>query len=105
MGDDAEGLVRLAEFVSALRAEIQVAQASPADGDVRFHVGPVQVEFSVVTTKEGTGNAGIRFWVVEAGAGGRFAKETVQRITVELTPVDRAGNPIEISSRLRRRPD
>jgi hypothetical protein len=87
---DAVMAVPLADFVNALRSEILAAQAD-ADSRVPIEIGPVTVEFTVLTRKEGEGKAGIRFWVVDAGVGVKIAGESTQKITMQLTPLDPSG--------------
>jgi hypothetical protein len=55
MGDvvgDEDGRVPVAEFVAGLREELKAAQAA-RDPQLQFKVGPVTVEFAVVTGREG----------------------------------------------------
>ena len=89
------GAVPLADFVGALRAELRAAQGD-ADPELPIEVGPVTVEFTVLTRKEGEGRAGLRFWVVEAGVGGRRATESTQKVTMRLTPLDPSGRSARI---------
>jgi hypothetical protein len=69
--------VALAEFVSGLREELRTAQAAREPG-LQFAVGPVSVEFTVVTAREGGPDAKVRFWVVEAGGSARWSREATQ---------------------------
>jgi hypothetical protein len=87
--------VPLADFVGALRAELRAAQRE-ADPALPIEVGPVTVEFTVLTRKEGEGRAGVRFWVVDAGVGGQRATESTQKVTLQLTPLDSSGRPARI---------
>jgi Trypsin-co-occurring domain 2 len=57
----------LAYFIGALWAELRAA-ALAKDPQLQFNVGPVNVEFTLMTHHEGGGKTGIPFWVVEAGA-------------------------------------
>jgi hypothetical protein len=82
--------VPLADFVGALRSELLAAQAEAAPG-LPLEVGPVTVEFTVMTRTEGEGRAGVRFWVVDAGVGGGRATESTQKVTMQLTPLDPTG--------------
>jgi hypothetical protein len=93
-GDQARP-VPLAEFVSALREELRAAQAA-YDPGLQFAVGPVSVEFMVVTKREGGPEAKVRFWVVEAGASARLSREATQKMSLTLTPVDEHGRPIYV---------
>jgi hypothetical protein len=82
--------IPLADFVSALRAEIKDAQAS-ADPDLPIDIDSVTVQFTVLTRREGEGGAGVRFWVVDVGVRGRRASESTQTVTMQLTPLGPGG--------------
>ena len=92
-------LVPLSEFVSGLREELRAAQAA-RDPGLQFAVGPVSVDFTVVTEREGGPEAKVRFWVVEAGGSARWSKEATQKVSMTLTPVDEHGQPLYIADRV-----
>ena len=77
--------VELAEFVDALRDQIRLAQAG-ADPALPIEVGPVTLEFTVTTRREGTGKAGVKFWVVDAGVSAKLGNESTQKVTMQLIP-------------------
>ena len=57
----------------------------------------MQLEFHVAVTKTGEGKAGVKFWVVELGGAGSYAREEIQKVTVTLgAPVDHNGDPVKI---------
>jgi hypothetical protein len=91
--------VPLAEFVSGLREELREAQAV-RDPGLQFAVGPVAVEFTVVTTRDAGPDARVRFWVVEAGGSARWSREATQKVSLTLTPVDEHGQPLYIADRV-----
>jgi Trypsin-co-occurring domain 2 len=93
--------IPLADFVVALRDQLRAAQAQ-GDPDLPVEVGPVTVEFTVLTRQEGEGHAGIRFWVVDAGASGKHAAEATQKVSMQLTPMDAAGKPLRVGDQERR---
>ena len=78
--------VPLAEFVAGLREQIRTAQKD-ADPEFPIEVGPVTVEFTVLSRQEGEGHAGVKFWVVDAGVKGTTAKEATQKVTMQLQPL------------------
>ena len=89
--------LELAETVEALRAELARAAAAGAGAMFQFPVSGVQLEFHVAVTRTGEGSAGVRFWIVELGAAGSYAKEEIQTVTVTLgAPVDQNGDPVKI---------
>jgi hypothetical protein len=102
MADEAGGLP-LADFIGALRAELRAA-ALAKDPQLQFNVGPVSVEFTLMTRHEGGGKAGIRFWVVEAGASASVAGESTQKVTLALTPVTASGESWQVADEVDERP-
>ena len=62
--------IGLGETIDALRAELAAAVERARDTDIQFPVAGVQLEFHVGVKKEGEGTAGVKFWVLELGAGG-----------------------------------
>lgn len=121
MSDSLEGGLGLADFISALREELAVAQRRAGDSSdpLRMAVGPVELELDVAYTTERSGeaSAGVRakFWVLEFGEAG--VKGTVssqhartQHLKVTLTPrlqwdeVDQQGHtttrtaPVDVES-------
>lgn len=86
----------LAETVQALRAELNDAVAASTDSGIRFAVGTIQLEVHVAVTREAGVSGKTRFWVVEAGADGKYSSESVQTVTVTLEPVGADGKPLLI---------
>jgi len=78
----------LAQAIGALRHELAQAQRAAAGEDLRFRLGPVEMEFLVEVTKEGSGEAGVRFWVVNVSGSGGVARGTTHRLTLTLQPYD-----------------
>ena len=102
MANEPAGLP-LADFIGALRAELRAA-ALAKDPELQFNVGPVNVEFTLMTRHEGGDKAGIRFWVLEAGASASVASESTQKMTVALTPVTASGDPWQVADEVDARP-
>jgi hypothetical protein len=89
--------LELAETVEALRAELARAAEAGAGAAFQFPVTGAQLEFHVGVTKVGEGKAGVRFYVVELGGSGSYAREEIQTVTVTLgAPVDQHGEPVKI---------
>ena len=84
----------LAEVIAQLRAELAEAISAGTGEDVRFQVGPVELELTVAIEKSGTTGAKVKFWVLEAGADGKLASTSTQKIKVVLDP-RRASHPDE----------
>lgn len=84
--------VELAELIGQLRAELTKAMGAGEGADLRFEIGPVELELTVGVNKEATPGAKVRFWVVELGADVKAASSSTQRIKLTLDP-RRAGEP------------
>jgi hypothetical protein len=93
----------LADFIAALRSELRTA-ALTKDPELQFNVGPVTVELTLMSHHEGSGKAGIRFWVVEAGASAAMTNESTQKVTLSLTPVTSSGDPWQVADEVTERP-
>ena len=96
--------VRLADFLSALREQLRAAHAE-RDPAFPIQVGPISVEFTLLTRREGEGHAGVKFWVVDAGVSGKLAAESTQKVTLQLTPLDPAGGKLRVSDQELRQGD
>ncbi|PZS39479.1 MAG: hypothetical protein DLM62_08030 [Pseudonocardiales bacterium] len=88
--------VELAQVIGQLRQELSAAMRDGEGKDLRFELGPVELELTVAVSKEAGPNAKVRFWVIELGADGKVASEATQRITLTLDPRRRgvAGKPL-----------
>ncbi|MFJ4687117.1 trypco2 family protein [Streptomyces sp. NPDC088789] len=80
-------MIELAEMVRELRRELGAAMADGVGEAVRFELGPVEIEATVAVERAAEGSGKVRFWVVEAGGGGKDTRSRTQRITLTLQPV------------------
>lgn len=93
--------IGVGEAVQALRDELLSAATAGASSDVRFEVGPIELEFAFTLSREGTAKAGVsRIFsaLVSADVSGKVAKQDVHRVKFVLTPKDGSGNPLLISN-------
>jgi hypothetical protein len=97
--------IPLADAIRALRSELVEAVREGADEEVRFALGPVELELQVEVSKEASGQAGIAFWLVSIGGGGKRASTTAHTVKLNLTPVDASGEDLTVSSQLESRPE
>jgi len=88
--------VELAQVIRQLRQELSAAMREGESEELRFELGPVQLELTVAVSKEAGPSAKVRFWVVELGADAKVASQAAQRITLTLDPRRRgaAGKPL-----------
>ena len=94
--------VGLADVLAALRHELSEAMVFSREDRIRFAAESVEVELSVVVSREFSGKAGARFWVVNAGADYSGSREAVQKVNLRLTPhvvqeTDAFGNPVGVT--------
>lgn len=78
--------VELAEFIGQLRAELIEAIQAGHGSDLRFELGPVELELTIVVDKEARPGAKVKFWVVELGGELKAGSTTTQRIKLTLDP-------------------
>ncbi|HEX9620241.1 MAG TPA: trypco2 family protein [Polyangiaceae bacterium] len=83
--------VELSDMIAQLRLELGAAMGAGRDARLRFVAESLELELKVSVTREGKGNAGIKFWVVEAGVEGSAKRTREQTIRLKLSPRDVAG--------------
>ena len=103
--------IPLAEAIKALRTELLTAIVEGTDKDLRFALGPIDLELQLEVSKEAGGEAGIKFWVLSVGGKGSRSSGATHTVRLTLTPVSESGNvPVSesgegaISGRLPQRP-
>ena len=80
------GGVELALVISRLRAELAAAIAAGEAEDLRFELGPVELELTVGVDREAGPSGKVKFWVLELGADAKRTSRTTQRIKLVLEP-------------------
>ena len=97
--------IGLVETIDALRSELAAAVEKAQGQEIQFPIGSVQLEFQVGVTWDTEAKAGIRFWVLELGASGSYANESVQKVTLNLeAPVDAEGRAVKVIRRSQQKP-
>lgn len=97
--------IGLAETIDALRSELAAAVEKAQGQEIQFPIGSVQLEFQVGVTWDTEARGGVKFWVLELGAGGSYANESVQKVTLNLeAPVDAEGRAVKVTRHLRQKP-
>jgi hypothetical protein len=84
--------VELAELISQLRSELTEAMREGQDSELRFELGPVELELSVGVDRETKPGGKVKFWVLELGAEKSTTTSSTQRISLTLDP-RRASRP------------
>lgn len=98
MNDVESAEVELAAAINQVREQLVRAIEDGEDSPIAFRAGPVEMEFEVTFSSTRSGDAGVRVWVVSAGAKGERVRATTHRLKVSLTPVDRIGKDCLIGS-------
>jgi hypothetical protein len=79
-------VVGLAEMISELRQELETATVAAKDASLRFELGSIELEATVVVSREGSGGGKVRFWVLELGGDAKASQSSTQRIKLTLQP-------------------
>jgi hypothetical protein len=85
-GTEHAAVVELSELIRELRVELQRAMAAGAEEQLRFELGPVELELTVAVSKEAGAGAKVQVWVVELGADGKASRVDTQRMKLTLLP-------------------
>lgn len=102
MGSD--NATELSEAIAAVRQGLADAQQDGEGSPIRFNVKEVSLELGLELRATGSGSAGVKAFVVTAGAKGERSTTSTHRMTVTL---EVEGNPQIGSPRrgLGQRPD
>ncbi|MDT0448558.1 trypco2 family protein [Streptomyces hesseae] len=78
--------IELAAAVAALRDELTAAVARGSEQEIKFQVGPIELEFTVELRQDVKAKAGFKAWVVSGDGEAGLARSRTHRVTVALTP-------------------
>jgi hypothetical protein len=78
--------IELAKLIEDLRSELSTARSASAGADLRFEVGPVELELTIALSREGGPSARVRFWVLELGGDAKLESAATQKLKLTLTP-------------------
>ncbi|MFI2205544.1 trypco2 family protein [Streptomyces sp. NPDC020192] len=79
-------MIELSEMIAQLRAELATAMAAGEGEDLRFALGPVQLELTVSVQRDAAASGKVKFWVVELGADGKLGRQDTQTVRLTLEP-------------------
>jgi hypothetical protein len=92
-GDTWDG-IELSSAIEALHEQLVEAADASSGHDIRFEVGPIQMEFAFELRRTSGKSGKLKAWVVEGGADTSSATSRVHRVTFTLHPRDAAtGRP------------
>lgn len=85
-------MITLKDWVEGLRAELTALSNQTDTDGVHFHVGPVEFETQIVSTREQSGRGGVKFWVMDGGADRKRSRGETQKLKITLTPTGPHGD-------------
>ncbi len=81
----------VASAIESLRGQLAEAMRAGEGKDLRFRLGPVELELQVEAVAEAGAETGVKFWVVSAGGRGSRSSSSVHTVKVTLHPAPRGG--------------
>jgi len=91
--------IALTGLLDALRAELVEAQKIAQGQDLKFRLGNIEVELQVAVTSEDEVGGGVKFWVFNADAKEKLARQSIQTIRLQLTPEAGGRKPLNVSDK------
>lgn len=86
--------IGLQEAIAALRTELIESVIASQGERIRFEVGEITMEFQIEVERSIEAKGGLKFYVVELGAGGTERSKDVHKVVVPLKPVRLDGRPV-----------
>jgi hypothetical protein len=91
--------LELAAAIEAVRGQLRAAQNSGSGDDVRFTVGPIELEFAIDVRREAGGEVSVKVLsLLSLGAKGSISGTQSSRVKVTLNTVAVNGQPFEVAS-------
>ncbi|MEV0434100.1 trypco2 family protein [Nocardia sp. NPDC050413] len=81
----------LTEAIASVRSELEEARRGGEGREVQFRVGEVHLDFQVEVARETGAEAGLKVWVVSAGAKAKIADRHTHSVKVTLVPQINSG--------------
>jgi hypothetical protein len=91
-------MIELAEVIGELRRELQDVLNAGEGEQLRFELGPVELEATVAVEKSGGGGAKVRFWVIEVGGDAEVGEVTTHRVKLALQPCLAGGGKVWVAA-------
>jgi hypothetical protein len=89
--------VTVSDLIYQLRGDLSRAAWQGADKDLKFMVGPIELELAVVVDSSRGVGGKAKLWVVDVSADGKRSSQTTHRIKLTLQPVGPDDQPSKIS--------
>jgi len=98
--DKPDSRFALANVIEDLRGELLYALAKGQGSELQFRLKPIDLELKLAVTAGSDGKAGVKFWVIELGGGGKYEQASTHTLKLVLEPIGPDGGPVQISSRI-----
>jgi hypothetical protein len=94
---EGEGLAGLSDAIRSLRSELTTAWLAGEGERVRFRPAPIELTLQVGVTAEGSGSAGVHWWLFSLGGERSQTTAATQTLKMTLEPVlvDEQGQQVE----------
>ena len=89
--------ITLSEAIQNLRSELLVAMQRDSGDQLRFQLGPVEMELQVGVTREASAKGGLKWWLIEAGGEAKSGSSSTHKIKLVLDPIGADGQRIKVS--------
>lgn len=88
-----DGKIGLGVVIDQLRKELAEQVLTSKNEELQFAVKSIDMEFQVGVTWEAGGSGKLSFHVLELGAEGKYARESVQTIKLTVEPREKGAPP------------
>ena len=78
--------IPLASAITALRHELESA-LSAQEGEIRFETAEISLKLQTTVTSETSGEVGIKWWLLNAGAEMASGNQRLQEVNLTLRPL------------------
>ncbi|MFZ1425475.1 MAG: trypco2 family protein [Geminicoccaceae bacterium] len=82
------GMFELADLLIRLRQDLLRASRDEATRDLQFSVEDIDLELQLVAARDAKAGGAVKWWVVEANAGGSISSATTQKLRLKLRAID-----------------
>ena len=91
-------MIELAEVIAELRRELQEAMDAGEGEQLRFELGPDELEATEAVETSGGGGVKVRFWVIEVGGDAKLGEVSTHRVKLALQPRLAGGGRVWVAS-------
>lgn len=95
-------MIELSRTIQQLRRELSDAIKKGEGEALRFAVESIDLDLQVTVSQEAEGEGGIKIWLVDAKAGAKVAKQSVQTIHLRLRPEMDGGGEVNLAREVSR---